>query len=276
MAGNRPARKRREKEFARLADRPRRTDQATDRELARLAGIADILRHLSRVSGARPRPHFREALRRRLVTSAAASGPRPAHRPRTGGRGAAHRAPRHHDGHRRVTLAVGTFLVATLAAVSTVSATGALPGDPFYGVKRAAQSTILIAATSERARGHRQLDLAAARLAEVDELLERDSERAGPAIAAALRDMDARARAGDAALTGAYRRSLDIRPLNALDAFARDQRARLAAILVAVPAPARSKARESLELVARIGDRAVTLLARSCHTDASCASGRPA
>lgn len=276
MAGNRPARKRREEEFARLVDRPRRTDPATDRELARLAGIAETLHRLSRVSGTRPRPPFRTALRRRLVASAAASGPRPTHRPRTGGRGAAHRAPRHHGGHRRVTLAVGAFLVATLAAVSTVSATGALPGDPFYGVKRAAQSSTLIAATSERARGHRQLDLAAARLAEVDELLERDSERAGTPIATALRDMDARTRAGNAALTRAYRRSLDIRPLNTLDAFARDQRAGLAAILATVPSPARSRARESLQLVERVGDRAVTLLAKSCHTDASCVPGRPA
>lgn len=268
------ARKRQE-QFAQLADQPWETKPTTeDRELARLAGIAAALRALSRVSSRRPRPPFRNVLRWRLVASAAAApGLRPTHAPPAAGRGhgATHRAPRDHPGHRRVAVGVAAFTVATVAAVSAVSAAGALPGDPFYGVKRAAQSTALVVATSELARGRQQLDLAAARLAEISQLLERDSAHAAPAIGRALRDMDARTRAGSASLTRAYRRSLDIRPLNVLDAFARDQRVRLAALLPALPEPARSKALESLRLVEGVGDRTVRLLGRSCRTDASCA-----
>lgn len=165
---------------------------------------------------------------------------------------------------------VTVLTMATVVVVSAVSVAGALPGDPFYRVKQAAQSTKVVLTTSDQVRGHRQLELAAARLADIRELVERDSTHVAAAIRTALHDMDARTRAGSAALTRAYGRSLDIRPLNAVDAFSRDQRTRLAALLPALPGQVRPRARESLRLVEGIGSRAVTLLARSCRTDASC------
>lgn len=274
MRKGRPAGKRHE-EFASVSDQSWEKGQPPqDRELARLAGIAAALRTLSNLASG-PRPRFRRVLRRRLVASAAQRRDvRPTHPPATGRRGAGHRAGHRAaaGGHRRIALGVALLIIVTIAAVANISAAGALPGDPFYGVKRAAQSTTLVLATSERTRGERQLDLAAARLREIRQLVERDSGHVEPAIATALRDMDTRTRAGSATLTDMYRHSLDIRPLNKLDAFARDQRSRLAALLPALPGETRSRARESLRLVESVGDRAVTLLARSCRTDGSCAT----
>ncbi|MQA85076.1 MAG: hypothetical protein GEV03_10745 [Streptosporangiales bacterium] len=171
---------------------------------------------------------------------------------------------------QRRLVGVGGFTLAVVTVISTVAAAKALPGDPFYGVKQAAQTASVTVMASEQVRGQRELRIAEARLADIQELLQREDAHAGPAIERALRDVDARTLAGSTALTREYRRSLDIRSLNMLDAFARDQRSRIAALLPALPWPARSRAQESLRLVEDVGDRAVTMLERSCHTDTSC------
>lgn len=236
------------------------------------AAVVAALRRLAQLSRG-PRPAFRAALRRRLVREASAPRTRPTHAPPARrGRGAAHRAPRDRRQQRRAVVVVATLATGVVGVMSTSATARSLPGDPFFPVKQAAQEATFVATMSDRARGERQLDLAAARLADVRRLVDRDSPHSAAAVRTALREMDSLTHSATLLLTGAYHRTRDIRPLNVLDAFTRRQRAELSALLPRIPWQARAKAGDSLSLVETIHRRTVTMLAQSCRTDASCAT----
>jgi hypothetical protein len=144
-----------------------------------------------------------------------------------------------------------------------------LPGQPFYGVKRATEGVQLAATVGTEARGKRHLDFARTRLAEVNSLSQ-GSDALGPMngghvvaapgdasdraklIVDTLHAMDVETRAGANDLYAAFRDSGSTEPLRALDRFTQRQYGDLHAMLSQLPSDAQPSARSSLALLAVI------------------------
>lgn len=163
---------------------------------------------------------------------------------------------------RRITIVgAATLLSAIVVAASAVLASrNAVPGDPLYGVKRAAEAAGGLLATSDGPRGRRDLHLAATRLDEI----ERMAHDADPALLrSALHDLDAAAVSGSRlALTNGgdpdgTQNSVD------LAAWAAEQTVRLSTLRATLPRSAQLDVDDALRLLDRVHRRAVALAARS-------------
>jgi hypothetical protein len=160
-----------------------------------------------------------------------------------------------------------------------VGASRALPGDPFYGVKRATERVQLAATTGQEAKGKRHLEFARTRLAEVQALAGHSSALApflpdtvgavGPlteqaqasTIISTLSDMDSETRAGADDLVTVARDAGSAEPLQSLDQFTRSQFGALRAVLPELPGQAQSRARQSLSLLSAVASRTVSVAA---------------
>lgn len=255
---------RRANEFAALLERPARTD---DPELAPYVALAGALRAVHVTAG--PSPEFRTALRQRLVAVATVQGvPQPEsamQRVRAAGIT--------WNFQRRVAIVAGAAAAATAIAGVGIGASRSIPGDAFYGVKRATEDVQLALTTGQEAKGKRHLEFARTRLHEVEALAGRSSalgafvpgepsalghlsnEAKTSTIVATLRDMDAETRAGAEDLLAAYADSESAEPLEALDAFTRDQFADLKDVVPALPTDAQPRAERSLSLLTVVADR---------------------
>ena len=254
---------RRAEEFAALLESGRRTD---DPVAAPLTALASALQTVPRVPA--PRAEFRGALRQRLVAVAAVQPTEPVASPVARLREA--RIPWRAQ-RRIVAIAAGAAVVTAVAGVG-ISASRSLPGDPFYGIKRAAEDVQLAAAESKEAKGKRHLEFARTRLAEVRALAEQTSalgpmSPAVPGAAASraststllstLQDMDSETRAGATDLWAVFRSSGSTEPLRALDAFTRKQYADLRATLPLLPIAVQNRAKSSLELLRLVATETV-------------------
>jgi hypothetical protein len=271
-----PLSRRRAEEFAQaLEDR-----LAPDPTTAALFAFSDEL--ASMPFG--PTAQFQSQLRRRLVAVAADPPPRLI---RTG------LAERLDDwltgwrGQRRLAFAAGMLAVVLLVGGVSLLGSRSVPGEPFYGVKRAAESVQMATAHGKLAKGHRHLQFAATRLAEVSSLVDRNTAlvAAGSTRAVAgrlalgtrttrlvldtLSDMDKETVAGTRDLTEYWRESGQQRPLRALDTFAAGQHAQLTAVLPALPVSARASGLRALALISSVSDRAQALIDQG-PCDASC------
>lgn len=241
-----------------------------------------------------PRAEFRSALRTRLLAVAtvqAAQAERAAVAEPVNARHAAVSWRRAQRAGRAPAVAAGAL--ASVVALSGVAVAGSqsLPGEPFYGVKTAAESLQLRMAGDDAETGRTHLELAATRLRETRALaLGRDAaagpaggsvagtgtttadgEPAGPPMTAELarrvRDtlaaMDTSTREGTALLTGAHRSSQADAPLRTLERFAARQSVALAELLPALPASIQDEGRASLALVDQVGAQAQELLGTS-------------
>jgi len=157
-----------------------------------------------------------------------------------------------------------------------VGASRSLPGQPFYGVKRAAEDAQLATTLGTEARGKRHLEFARTRLAEV-QALAGTSSSLGPMVGAhvyagALADsgrtkliadtlhaMDVETRSGANDLFASYRSSGSGEPLQALDRFTRTQYATLHALAPSLPESSRAAADASLALLAVVATDTVRL-----------------
>jgi hypothetical protein len=167
---------------------------------------------------------------------------------------------------RLTALAAGAAVVTGVAGVG-VGASRALPGDPFYGVKRAAEGAQLATTFGTEDRGKRHLEFARTRLHEVKEL-SGTAASLGPVggsaavagaraegtthtklIADTLHAMDVETRAGANDLFAAFRASGSREPLEALNRFTRAQYAALQALLPVLPTNDREQAHASLTLL---------------------------
>ena len=194
-----------------------------------------------------PRPEFRAALRTRLVAVATvqpvtAAPPTRARRGTVLQKGAA----------------VAAGALASVVAVSgvAVASSEALPGDPFYGVKRAAEDVQLRLAGDATDEGTRHLQFAATRLDELTALtLGRDGEGATPdwdLVRQTLADMDVETLAGTRLLEDAWRDSGDRGALDALSGFAAEQAVGLQALLPVMAPTVLDAAQASLGLVSQV------------------------
>ncbi|GAA4850415.1 hypothetical protein GCM10023201_48620 [Actinomycetospora corticicola] len=220
-------------------------NRAVDTDLADDLRIADLLRD---VAAATPGPDAATSARMRaaLMATITEQGPggdaptrtvttsdapaRPSHgRRRADRRGAtrpADRRPASASGSsgparsamRRLmsTTVAGVACILALGALTVLLSRGSLPGDMLYGLKRASESAEIGLTSGQEAKGQKHLDIAALRLDEIQQMIQRDATTAaGPRPTAAgldeadaalvadnLRAFDQQARTGSKLLLG--------------------------------------------------------------------------
>jgi hypothetical protein len=278
---------RRAAQFAELLEAPARTN---DPELAPYVALAGALRAVP-IAASGPAPEFRDALRQRLMAVATVQGigqPESAMaRVRAAGIT--------WNYQRRVSIVAGAAAAATAIAGVGIGASRSLPGDAFYGVKRATENVQLALTTGQEAKGKRHLEFARTRLHEVESLVGQNSAltdfipgRVGAighlssaaktsTIVATLKDMDAETRAGASDLIEAYKDSGSVEPLRALDTFTHDQFSDLRDVVPALPTEAQPRAARSLSLLAAVSDqtRAAALGSAGTSTGGAGSAGQP-
>src|SRR3954468_13690823 len=251
---------RRADEFNRLLELDGRTD---DPVAGPMLAVAEALRAVPMAEG--PRPEFRTALRQRLVAVATVQGVGATEKPlqRARAAGSSWKVQR-----RLTALAAGAAVVTGVTGVG-LGASRSLPGQPFYGVKRAAEGAQLATTVGTEARGKRHLEFARTRLAEGKALsgsssalgaisgahllaAPANSSEHGKLIRDTLHAMDVETRAGANDLFASFRDTGSTEPLRALNDFSRVQYSQLQAMLVQLPAIAQPSARSSLALLAVI------------------------
>lgn len=162
---------------------------------------------------------------------------------------------------RRRIMVVGAAALMTVIAIaggSVFASRDSLPGDPLYGIKRAAEDAGGIFAGGNASRAQRDLDLAATRLDEIQEMVH---ESADPGlITSALQDFaDATSAGSRLVLSGDDKENT----YADLVSWSSKQSARLSALRSALPAEARPAADDALHLLGRVHQRATALAARS-------------
>ncbi|MEU4740554.1 DUF5667 domain-containing protein [Actinosynnema sp. NPDC023658] len=256
-----PLRRHRQREhFARAVDAHPGSAPVDDEELADELAVVALLRKAAVTTG--PDDEARARMRARVL-GAAATPPAtkldlPKQERRTGARG-----------RLAVALAAALCLVFSLAGMSLLLSRDALPGDPLYGVKRTAESASLGLTFDERSKGYKRLEFAAARVTELETLVERYPEPEGGPLGGyltALTDFDADAAAGSRVLTALGSNS-DQRALEDLGDWAASHATRLTGLRGLLPGTAADRAGTSLDLVERIAERASALRDRmNCLT----------
>ncbi|MDQ1703894.1 MAG: hypothetical protein QOF18_260 [Frankiaceae bacterium] len=256
--------------FADLLERGASTD---DPVVGPFLALAGALRAVPAAAG--PSPEFRAALRQRVLAVATVQGV---------GEPAASTADRLREAgatwkvQRRVAVLAGGAAAVTAIAGVGIGASRSLPGDPFYGVKRATERVQLATTEGREAKGKRHLEFARTRLAEVEALATGSSAlpaglvpgtpgASGPlteaaktsSILATLRDMDAQTRAGANDLYAVHLDTGSQEPLRALDSFTQAQFTRLRAVLPTLPQQAQLRAQSSLSLLDVVARHTVAL-----------------
>ncbi len=161
----------------------------------------------------------------------------------------------------RVVTAAGLaamMLLGTGAAFA--SARNSLPGQWNYSLKRAKEGAQMAVTPGALRRGYVHLDFARTRLNEVTGLAAANVGSDGLYIDT-LNDMDAATLAGTELLVRASRTGAGLTPLNRLSRFASAQRLRLESLVERVPAGARPAARDSLDVLTRVGTRVDSIIA---------------
>ena len=262
---------RRAEQFALLLDGGGHSDDPT---LAPLASFATALQTLPRPAG--PSEEFRTALRQRLVAVATVQGigatattaPAAARMREVGGTWKFQR--------RMAVLAGGAAAVTAIAGVG-IGASRSLPGDAFYGIKRATEDVQLSLTFGQEAKGKRHLEFARTRLNEVADLVNAPTALGGLApghadaagslpssadagtIRDTLSDMDSETRAGANDLYQVAVSSGSSEPLQALNKFTQVQYRELTAVLPSLPLAAQTRARQSLTLLVVVSNQTVQI-----------------
>jgi hypothetical protein len=233
-----------DEQFARLLEISSPIAAGADPTMGSMANLANALRAAGAVAApAGPDPAFRAALRQRLVAVATVQTPTPA---------AATTRIRaissvRHRAHRRIAALAGTVAIATSVVGVGVAAARSLPGDPFYGVKRATEAVQLWTAHGDQAKGKRHLEFAQTRLAEA-RALPADSSH----IASTLAAMNAQTKAGSSELISAYRSSKSTAPLTDLVVFSRQQYLSLLQLAKTLPTSLRAQDLASLGVLTTV------------------------
>jgi hypothetical protein len=240
----------RREDFARLVDGDLTVSGGS---VAGLADIATALRVMGRsVALPAPDPQFRSDLRQRLVAVATVQDTTPT---RVAGR----RIPRASDravprGRRAIVALAGSVALVTSIAGVSIAASRSLPGNPFYDVKRAAESVQLFAARGQLDKGHRHLEFAATRLGEARALAPTSSH-----LPSTLTAMDSQTRDGASDLIGAAASSHSVAPLTELRTFTHSQYAGIQALIATSPPALRVREVQSANLLAGIDRQAAQL-----------------
>ena len=168
---------------------------------------------------------------------------------------------------RRISTLVGSVMILTSVAGVGVATARALPGSPFYDLKRATEAIQLWATPGETAKGQRHLEFARTRLAEAAKL-PADS----PYLASTLHAMNDETRTGSAELLAAYNASGSVAALADVVTFTRKQYADLAKLGASLPSQVRQDALYSATLLTGVSHEVRALTTGVCHT---CVKGDP-
>lgn len=189
---------------------------------------------------------------------------------RPAGRASGSTAPGARSLRRRVAAVVAASLVALVALAfgGDLASRSALPGDALYALKRAAEDVGLATTFDEQARAQRHLELATARVGEVEQLVARDAATGvDPAlVGSATTGFESSTAEGSRTLLAAQDASGPA-VLGDLQAWASEQAARLSALRSALPAPAVGDVDSSIALLDRLLGRTAALEARSSCTE---------
>jgi hypothetical protein len=254
-----------------LADALEHDVRTDDPELAPLTALATALAEIPAPAG--PNAEFRTALRQRLVAVATVQG---VGETRTAGSKLRDATSTWRFQRRVAGLAAGAAAVTAVAGVG-IGASRSLPGDAFYGLKRATESVQLDLTFGQEAKGKRHLEFARTRLAEAKALAGEaaalpavsvnghwtaagESDADTSAILSTLQDMDDETRAGAHDLFAAYRASGSAEPLQALTTFTQEQYSQLLQLLPELPEATRASAERSLSLLAIVRATTVKLV----------------
>jgi hypothetical protein len=230
-----------DEQFARLLEVHSSVAAGEDPAMGHMANLANALRAVGR-SGPAPDPAFRAELRQRLVAVATVQA----------ADGTLARAPE----SRGMTAALSWRVqkrIAALASVATigtslagvgVAAAKSLPGDPFYGVKRATEDVQLWTTHGDAAKGRKHLEFARTRLAEAEQLGPDSSH-----LTSTLAAMDAETRAGSADLISAYQSTHSTAPLADLVTFSSQQLSDLNQLAASLPDTVKAKETQSVALL---------------------------
>ncbi len=167
------------------------------------------------------------------------------------------------------TSVAGMAAVLALGALTVLLSRGALPGDMLYGLKRASESTEIGLTSGQEAKARKHLDVAALRLDEVQQLVQRDSTTAaGPRPTAAglddtdaalitdnLRAFDDQARTGAQMLLPLVNKPAGPPP-GLLSQWASQQQQTLDGFSPSLPPAGREQAESSQRLISQLSDRA--------------------
>jgi hypothetical protein len=233
--------------FARLLEIASPAGAVEDPIMGSLVNIANALRVAGQAPGLPgPDPEFRAALRQRLVAVATVQVPDAT----THGRLHSPRrtvADMRYRTRRRLATLAGSLTIATSVAGVGVAAAHSLPGDPFYGVKRATEAVQLWTTHGDEAKGKRHLEFARQRLAEA-KALPPDSSH----IASTLAAMDSQTTQGTKELISSYQSSHSTAPLADLLIFSRRQVADLQQLAATLPPNLQAVEANSIHVIAGV------------------------
>jgi hypothetical protein len=178
-----------------------------------------------------------------------------------------HRFPRQRpdgaSGQRRSSLlgisAAAAMVVLAVTGGGAVFSQDALPGDSLYGVKQTTESALVGLTPGQGNKAQRQLDYAATRINEVQQLnSEPDSSSKGADISQALKGFDSQTQSGSQMwLSGSG--SDNKAQLGTLADWAQTQSKKLSALRSTMPADAQPDADHSLRLLEDLRTRAQSL-----------------
>jgi len=222
-------------------------------DVARFARLAQALEHVRPAPG--PAPHFRNALRNRLIAEAAV-------RRSWIDRAAERWTERNLKLRRsfRFVFATGMAAAVLLAGGSIFAAArNSVPGDWDYWAKKVRENAQLLVTRAPDARAYLEMDFARERLDEVRTLVNRHQDHAGPYFSA-LNDMDAKTLDATRLLIEVYGRNHHTFALDRLAQFAVAQRHGLEVLIDRLPPGARPAGRDSIDILQRVADRVTGIL----------------
>ncbi len=157
------------------------------------------------------------------------------------------------SGRTRVAVITGVAVGALALSGVSLASTDSIPGDALYSVKRTSEQAQLVLAGSDANRGQLHLEFARSRLVEATQV---DPAATADVLAA----MDAEVVAGARMLFSTAVQRDDSSPIDAVDAFVKQQRTELTTLRLDMPY-ADDPLRRSLDLITDVETRANLLRA---------------
>jgi hypothetical protein len=244
-----------EERFALLLDGGGVATAAADPAMRSMVLLAGSLRAAGNTLGP-PRldADARAAMRQRLVAVATVQAVDGVTAPRTSS------AVKVSVGTRKWLAALaGTAAIATSVSGVAVAASRSLPGDPFYGVKKATEAVQLWTAQGDLAKGKRHLEFARTRLAEARNLPSNSSH-----LASTLSEMNSQTTQGSRELIAAYQSSKSPAALDDLTTFSEQQYAGLTQLAPTLPPTLRAQDMASIGLLQTVVTQVRTVAHGRC------------
>ncbi|WP_018330775.1 DUF5667 domain-containing protein [Actinomycetospora chiangmaiensis] len=179
------------------------------------------------------------------------------------------------------TTVAGVACILALGALTVLLSRGSLPGDMLYGLKRASESAEIGLTSGQEAKGQKHLDLAALRLDEVQQMIQRDTATAAGSrptaaglddadaalVADNLRAFDQQARSGSKLLLGLVNQPSGP-SAGSLAQWATAQQQRFDQVSPSLSPAGREQAASSQRLLSQLQSRAAAF-----ESDPNCSSG---